>query len=135
RAEPCTMRTRGPPRLRPETFRFRDRLRPGVEPICREDTVDVAHLVAGADLQPQVVIHRVPVALVHAADGVERFPREERTWLRNAVPNLELQAVIERNGRNLAQHVPFLVDLAPAAVNERAARLSHPLDGGRDRTR
>src|SRR5438067_4576492 len=71
RAETCTMRTRGPPRLRPETLRFRDRLRPGVEPVCREDTVDMAHLVAGADLQPQVVIHRVPVALVHAADGVE----------------------------------------------------------------
>src|SRR5579884_1663234 len=135
RAQPCAVRPRRPPRLRPERLGLRHRLRLRMEPVAGEHAVDVAHLEARAELQPELIVHRVTVRLVDSAHGVERGTSEERAGLRNAVSHLELEGVIERDRRHLAENVPLLVDLAPAAVHERTTAGTECLHRGRHSAR
>src|SRR5579863_6228284 len=103
-----------------------------MESVRREGLLDVPHLEPRSDFQPELVVHGIAVALVDPAYGFERLARENRAGLRDGIPNFELEAVVERNRRQLAQQPSVLVDLAPAAVSEAAACLPYHLDRGRN---
>ena len=93
-------------------------------PIRGLDPVDVANAKARAELEPELVVHRVAVCLVEAADRPIGVTGEEGAGLADGVHVLELPPEVEREGRHVANHRPVLVDLSPTAVHKAAVAVS-----------